>query len=520
MSARFVALSLVVLNGLFVSFAADALPRFRSMAQLATPDAAWISVSGRDVAFGRGHQLHLARWDDGLTPVASAELPVGIEDAVLAGGKLWAAVGGELAWIDPADPGRLAGHVALDPPLRGRARLVRYVADLLLLEDGVGLRTILLPRPLMPGSEDHGHHFPHEPRQGALLALNDEFTAAAPGASSLWAATRGGSLYRIDLSDLEAPRLERRHVLPQAAPRALAASGDRLYLLGEDGLRIAVAGRAAALDDEGLHEQVRGTSIAVAGRRLLVGGPDGLQEYADRSAIAATHTVNLGAFFFDPAVVTVNSGDAVVWNNTGGTHNVTSCTTGRTGCPGPATEAWSCPTSSPTGWNCSKVYGTAGGSNPYTCTVTGHAGQGMTGTVNVNAAVPKPPAVPDGGGTTTPMTVRKQDAAGATLIVAWDDAACAPDAADNQILYGDPAGLPNYTLQGARCAIGTTSPFTWSNSPAPAPGSFTWWVVVATDGSSTEGSWGQSSAGAERHGSQPSGQCGANSKDTSNACGN
>ena len=79
-----------------------------------------------------------------------------------------------------------------------------------------------------------------------------------------------------------------------------------------------------------------------------------------------------------------------------------------------------------------------------------------------------------------------------------------------------------YGLTGGECAIGTVSPFTWNASPAVAPGDFLWWVIVAEDGATTEGSWGKDSAGAERDGSGlngSSGQCSNTDKDLTNTCG-
>jgi hypothetical protein len=51
---------------------------------------------------------------------------------------------------------------------------------------------------------------------------------------------------------------------------------------------------------------------------------------------------------------------------------------------------------------------------------------------------------------------------------------------------------------------------------------FLWFVVIATDSQSTEGSWGLASNGAERVGPAAggsSGQCGITAKSLVNACG-
>jgi len=139
-----------------------------------------------------------------------------------------------------------------------------------------------------------------------------------------------------------------------------------------------------------------------------------------------------------------------------------------------------------------------------------------------------PPAVPDGSGGSSPMTVDKLDVAGTTLSLAWDMATCT-DADSNQILVGGGSQLPNvqgglYAISSAVCGIGTVSPHTWSGVPDAAsdPEGLLWWVLVANDGASTEGSWGKESAGSERDGPGTQGasaQCGVLTKDLLNTCG-
>ncbi len=79
-------------------------------------------------------------------------------------------------------------------------------------------------------------------------------------------------------------------------------------------------------------------------------------------------------------------------------------------------------------------------------------------------------------------------------------------------------------MSGSECDIGANSPFTWSSSPDPSidPTGLIWWLIIATDGSATEGSWSQDGSGLERSGPGTNGssvQCGVTDKDLSNLCG-
>lgn len=153
---------------------------------------------------------------------------------------------------------------------------------------------------------------------------------------------------------------------------------------------------------------------------------------------------------------------------------------------------------------------------------TNYAGQ--TGSVN---AAPAPPAVPDGSGTSTPMTVVALDAAGSQLSISWDTSSCA-GAGNHHIVYGGGSQLPTtpggaFGIQGSVCAIGNTSPFVWNPAPNPTDGTrLLWWLIVTGNGSGTEGSWGRNSGGAERRGPGTNGssnQCGFTDKSVTNTCG-
>ena len=107
---------------------------------------------------------------------------------------------------------------------------------------------------------------------------------------------------------------------------------------------------------------------------------------------------------------------------------------------------------------------------------------------------------------------------GASATITWDAANC--PAPDYEILYGYGSGLGSWAIAGGRCAIGTSGTYVWNNLPDPAAdGSrMLWFLVVGTDGSATEGSWGRMPSGAERGGTSSGGQCGITQKNTTQAC--
>ncbi len=98
------------------------------------------------------------------------------------------------------------------------------------------------------------------------------------------------------------------------------------------------------------------------------------------SSQAATTTVDVQNFVFNPAAVTINVNDSVNWVWVSGFHNTTSN-------PGDTTM-WA--SSSMTGGSFSFTF-PAAGNFPYVCTI--HAGIGMTGSVTVQGGANVPPSV-------------------------------------------------------------------------------------------------------------------------------
>jgi len=149
-----------------------------------------------------------------------------------------------------------------------------------------------------------------------------------------------------------------------------------------------------------------------------------------------------------------------------------------------------------------------------------------TGSVNAGSGPSGPPAVPDGRAGTTPVTVSLLSPDGTSLRVSYDTASCT-NVSNHHLLYGQRSGIPStsggtWTLLGTICNIGNTSPYDWIGVPSPPDGNNLIWVLlVATDSSGAEGSWGVSSAGAERLGPGNNGADGVCSvvKDVANTCG-
>jgi hypothetical protein len=148
---------------------------------------------------------------------------------------------------------------------------------------------------------------------------------------------------------------------------------------------------------------------------------------------------------------------------------------------------------------------------------------GVTGSVNASSG---PPAVPDGTGATTPMTVSSPVPNGSSLSVSFDAASCS-GGTQHHILYGQRSGFPatpggTFTLLGSVCAIGNTSPYSWTPVPAPVDGSnLLWFLLAVTDSGGIEGSWGKDRAGNERNGMGNNGSSGSCAlvKSVTNACG-
>jgi hypothetical protein len=82
------------------------------------------------------------------------------------------------------------------------------------------------------------------------------------------------------------------------------------------------------------------------------------------------------------------------------------------------------------------------------------------------------------------------------------------------LLYGDLNDVASYALLGGECSIGTSGSYSWTG----VPGGNLYFLLVGTDGSATESSWGQVGGYGERNGSGASNRCGISAKDVTGVC--
>ena len=81
------------------------------------------------------------------------------------------------------------------------------------------------------------------------------------------------------------------------------------------------------------------------------------------------------------------------------------------------------------------------------------------------------------------------------------------------LLYGALATVSSFTVSGAVCDLGVTGAQVWPSVPA---GNL-WFVLVADDNATTEGSWGSATSG-PRVGTAASGLCSAASRTNAGTC--
>ena len=146
----------------------------------------------------------------------------------------------------------------------------------------------------------------------------------------------------------------------------------------------------------------------------------------------------------------------------------------------------------------------------------GTSANGTCNTVTTPAGSVGPLHVPY---SVTPTTVKKNDATGTNVAVSFDNTNCS--SSKYHIIYGWGEGLSGWTVSGnGGCNVTPSASATnWSGVPDATGHAFLWFLVVGDNGSATEGSWGLTSGGAERGGTNASNQCSCTAKNTTGSCG-
>jgi len=97
---------------------------------------------------------------------------------------------------------------------------------------------------------------------------------------------------------------------------------------------------------------------------------------------ASTHTINAGAFYFWPDILTINIGDTVQWINDGGWHDVNFDINSQTGTSFGNPESFQSPSTGNNGVIYTHVF-TIPGIYNYDCSIGSHASSGMVGIIEV-----------------------------------------------------------------------------------------------------------------------------------------
>jgi hypothetical protein len=123
-----------------------------------------------------------------------------------------------------------------------------------------------------------------------------------------------------------------------------------------------------------------------------------------------------------------------------------------------------------------------------------------------------PVAVPNGGSVPgQALGASRSTVSGSTIHLTWGTCASSSGYA---LYYGNLADVGSAALSGASCSMGTSGSADWTGVPSGD----LFFLMVSQDGRGDEGSWGTTSAGAERGGTSASGLCGNNAKVTGVNC--
>ncbi len=146
-------------------------------------------------------------------------------------------------------------------------------------------------------------------------------------------------------------------------------------------------------------------------------------------------------------------------------------------------------------------------------------GQFQNSSLSLEIGGSAPPGVPD-------LRVQKFPNDDTRLRLTFDTTTCQGNVG-HHLVYGFGSQLPSapggtLLVDGSRCLV--ASPYNWIDVPDPSIdlSDLLWFLVLANDGGTIEGSWGLDGFDSERQGPGPggsSGVCGISAKNTANACG-
>ena len=96
-----------------------------------------------------------------------------------------------------------------------------------------------------------------------------------------------------------------------------------------------------------------------------------------------THTINTGSYYYNPAMLTVDVGDSVIWINDGGFHDVNGNVSSVTGQSYNNPVTFNSSATNVIGAVIFSYHFTVPGVYTYDCSIGSHAANGMVGIVNV-----------------------------------------------------------------------------------------------------------------------------------------
>lgn len=495
--------------------------RWASVERLAAGPVDWAAGGERSFAIGKeGAVYFLPRVGHGA-PVPQASLHGASARAFFLGDRLFLLEPGEGLRYSECD-GAGAGRATLLPLPQLSHPVTRAGSHLFYCEESSVFRVEVAPSHVClldeTGhccSEHDGEPPPPFPEPVFVGDMGQRVLALAFfGGGKFFVAPSEGGLALWD------PRGNRPYSTLWALPRnrypALALLGDRFLVAGSpEGLSVyRIPDLLAPRPFGGFAAPVASLPIPcsdlfVEGREIFFSGAEGLYRAFLDSPEAVTVTVNVGNFFFSPTTVSVQQGDTVLWSRSAGGHTTTSGSS----CVG--NGLWDADLNVTTP-SFSRVFSDAPGSYLYFCSI--HCT--MVASVGLTAATRAFP-VP---GSITPTRATTVDQGG-TLALTWDATNCA--STDYHVLFGFGSRLASAMtapvagdISGSKCDLGVSGGATWTNVPNPSGDAtrFLWFLVVGDNGGAVEGSWGVTSAGAQRGGTLASGQCGCTTKNSTGTC--